>query len=448
MIRELPNAKRMEQSLLGAIFIYPEVLSACRDGDLDASEFFLPAHQKIYEAMQQLAQSGRPVDFENLVQRLQENGSLEASGGIDYLTELLDGAVSGASAEHYIDTIKSKAQLRKLIDTADRISEEAQSSTSDLDVILDDAERSLMQVTRKRRGSDFKTSSQIIEEVYEEIRTLRGSKGVSGIKTGFSALDGMTNGFHRGDLIILAARPAMGKSALALNFANQVAKHNEGAVAIFSLEMPAASMMKRIIASESRLDGKKLTSGKLSDEEMNQLYESGNLLSERQLYIDDTSMIKVSQIFSKCRKLKSQAGSISLVVIDYLQLISGSGRSDSRQQEVSEISRNLKILAKEMDCPVIALSQLSRKVEERTNHEPQLSDLRESGSIEQDADIVMFIYREQYYATDQQEVSDTEVVDLSLKKHRNGETGKVQLVFEKACSLFSTMTQEVPGYAY
>ena len=246
----------------------------------------------------------------------------------------------------------------------------------------------------------------------------------------------MTNGFQRGDLIILATCPAMGKSALALNFASQVAKRNEGCVAIFSLEMPSDSLMKRLMSSESQVLSNKLRDGRLNADEMSRLYEAGTRLSERKIFIDDTSSIKVSQIFSKVRKLKSEYGSISLVVIDYLQLITGS-RADSRQQEVSDISRNLKILAKEMECPVIALSQLSRKVEERTDHEPQLSDLRESGSIEQDADIVMFLYRANYYDKDKEGQDETEVVDLSLAKHRNGSIGKIHLAFEKGISRFT-----------
>lgn len=448
MIRELPNAQRMEQSLLGALLVFPDILSQCRDADLSASEFFVPAHQNIYEAMMDLAASGQVMDFEKLVLRMEENGTLADSGGLDYLSGLMDSAFSGTSAASYIETIQNKAQLRRLIDTADKIADEAGSSTAEIDMILDDSERMLMDVTRRRRGTDFKSSREIIAEVKAELEMLRNAKGISGIRTGYSQLDQMTNGFHRGDLIILAARPAMGKSALALNFASQVAKRNDGAVAIFSLEMPAASLVKRLIAAEGHIDGQKLTSGKLDPDDLNSLNQASNTLSERKIYIDDTSMIKVSQIFSKCRKLRNQEGELSLVVIDYLQLISGSGRSDSRQQEVSEISRNLKILAKEMDCPVIALSQLSRKVEERTNHEPQLSDLRESGSIEQDADIVMFIYREAYYNKDPDNDDPTEVVDLSLKKHRNGETGSIELVFEKNCSLFSSKVGDLEMTRY
>lgn len=441
MAMMLPNSQRMEQSLLGAILIDPDVMRECRDQDLDASEFFQPSHALLYQAFCELSDTGKPVDFENAVLRLQDKNELEKAGGLSYISSLMDAAVSSAGVENYIETIKSKAQLRRLIKAADEISANAAESSAEIDAILDEAERAVMDVTRVRRGAEFESSRDVIERIYEEVQALRENRGISGIKTGYAALDNMTNGFHPGELIILAARPAMGKSALALNFANQVARRNEGAVAIFSLEMPSESLMKRLLSSEGLIDGKKLTSGKLEDDEMNRLYEAGNQLSARRLFIDDTSMIKVSQIFSKCRKLKNEQGSISLVVIDYLQLISGSGRSDSRQQEVSEISRNLKILAKEMECPVIALSQLSRKVEERTSHEPQLSDLRESGSIEQDADIVMFIYREQYYADDA-DAQDTEVVDLSLKKHRNGETGKVQLVFEKSFSRFSNYAGE------
>ncbi|WP_323090713.1 replicative DNA helicase [Allobaculum sp. JKK-2023] len=439
MIRELPNAQRMEQSLLGAILVYPEVLALCRDADLSASEFFVPAHQKIYEALLEVTDNGQLPDFEKLIQRLTENQDLEATGGLEYLSSLMDAAVTQVAASTYIETIQNKSQLRKLIDAADKIADEAGTSTAEIDAILDDSERMLMDVTRRRKGTDFKSSRDLVTEIRHELEMIRNNQGVNGIATGYSDLDRMTNGFHRGDLIILAARPAMGKSALALNFANQVARRNEGAVAIFSLEMPGTSLVKRLLAAEGHIDSKKLTTGKLDPDDQNSLNIACNSLSERKLFIDDTSMIKVSQIFSKCRKLRNQEGSLSLIVIDYLQLISGSGRGDSRQQEVSEISRNLKILAKEMDCPVIALSQLSRKVEERTNHEPQLSDLRESGSIEQDADIVMFIYREQYYNSNPDEDNATEVVDLSLKKHRNGETGKVELVFEKACSLFSSM---------
>ena len=386
--------------------------------------------------MQDLDASGRALDLNSVVLRLQEKGQLEAAGGLDYIIALVDGAVSSAGVKTYIETIQDKYQLRRLIETADQIRETAMDSADSLDDILSQSESAVMDVTRRTRGTDFLSSREIVDRVLEQLKELRNTSGITGIRTGYTDLDKMTNGFQRGDLIILAARPAMGKSALALNLAVQAARRNPGAVAVFSLEMPADSIMKRMLSSESKVQSGKLRDGRLSNEEMNRLFEAGNGLAESQIYLDDTGSIKVNQIFSKCRKLKSEQDSLSMIVIDYLQLITGS-RSDSRQQEVSEISRSLKILAKEMDCPVIALSQLSRKVEDRTGHEPQLSDLRESGSIEQDADIVMFLYRENYYDKDKEAQEQIEVVDLSLAKHRNGAIGKIQLAFEKGVSRFT-----------
>lgn len=441
MPRELPKATGHEAAVLGSVMVYPRVWGYCQELGLQAEDFFHPAHLIIYRAMTDLSHSGHPLTVETVIQRLVDTDELEQAGGADYVIMLQDGAFSSETVKSYIQIIQDKAQLRRLMEVASAIEEEAGTSSESLDEILDHAEKQIMDITRVRRGSEFESSREIVDRVLEELRFLRENQGVTGMKTGFTDLDSMTNGLQSGDLIILAARPAMGKSAFALNLATQVARRNEGAVAIFSLEMPSDSLMKRLLSCESSVNADKLRNGFLSGEDMNRLYESGSLLSERPIYIDDTSTIRVSQIFSKCRKLKSEHGTLSLVVIDYLQLISGSGRSDSRQQEVSEISRNLKILAKEMECPVIALSQLSRKVEERTDHEPQLSDLRESGSIEQDADIVMFLYREAYYDKEKQkENSDVEVVDLSLAKHRNGAIGKISLIFEKAFSRFQNYT--------
>ena len=436
MVKELPNSQPLEQSLLGSLMVYPSVMSECLELDLGYEEFYLPSHQRIFLSMKEISDSGQLIDLNTVITRLQDKNELESAGGADYIIRLMDGAVSSANTRSYIETIKNKAQLRNLIITAEKISNNSMNESEDIDVLLDQAERSIMDVTRHRRGAEFESSEEVVNRVLEDIKRLQTMKGVTGIQTGYTDLDRMTNGFQRGDLIILAARPAMGKSALALNLANQVAKRNEGAVAIFSLEMPSDSMMKRLMSSESQVFSNKLRDGKMNNDEMSRLYEAGSRLSERKIFIDDTSSIKVSQIFSKCRKLKSEYDSISLVVIDYLQLITGT-RSDSRQQEVSDISRNLKILAKELSCPVIALSQLSREVEKRTDHKPQLSDLRESGSIEQDADIVMFLYRKNYYDSDKESTEQTEVVDLSLAKHRNGGIGDIQLAIEKNISRFT-----------
>ena len=436
MADRMPNAQVMEQSLLGSLLVYPGVMTDCQDLGLQPEEFYIPGHQTLYAAMQDLDATGKALDLNSVALRLQEKGQLEAAGGLDYIIALVDGAVSSAGVKTYIETIQDKYQLRRLIETADEIRETAMESADSLDDILSQSESAVMDVTRRTRGTDFLSSREIVDRVLEQLKELRNTSGITGIKTGYTDLDRMTNGFQRGDLIILAARPAMGKSALALNLAVQAARRNPGAVAVFSLEMPADSIMKRMLSSESRVQSGKLRDGRLSNDEMNRLFEAGNGLAESLIYLDDTGSIKVNQIFSKCRKLKSEQESLSMVVIDYLQLITGS-RSDSRQQEVSEISRSLKILAKEMDCPVIALSQLSRKVEDRTGHEPQLSDLRESGSIEQDADIVMFLYRENYYDKDKEAQEQIEVVDLSLAKHRNGAIGRIQLAFEKGVSRFT-----------
>lgn len=436
MADRMPNAQVMEQSLLGSLLVYPGVMIDCQDLGLQPEEFYIPGHQTLYAAMQDLDATGKALDLNSVALRLQEKGQLEAAGGLDYIIALVDGAVSSAGVKTYIETIQDKYQLRRLIETADEIRETAMESADSLDDILSQSESAVMDVTRRTRGTDFLSSREIVDRVLEQLKELRNTSGITGIKTGYTDLDRMTNGFQRGDLIILAARPAMGKSALALNLAVQAARRNPGAVAVFSLEMPADSIMKRMLSSESRVQSGKLRDGRLSNDEMNRLFEAGNGLAESLIYLDDTGSIKVNQIFSKCRKLKSEQESLSMIVIDYLQLITGS-RSDSRQQEVSEISRSLKILAKEMDCPVIALSQLSRKVEDRTGHEPQLSDLRESGSIEQDADIVMFLYRENYYDKDKEAQEQIEVVDLSLAKHRNGAIGRIQLAFEKGVSRFT-----------
>lgn len=441
MARELPNSQPLECALLGAMMMWPEVITMCLDADLEAEEFYLPAHQRLYQTIMDLQEEGKPVDQITVMTRLQDQDKLASAGGADYIVSLVDTAIGPSIVPSYVEEIKNKAQLRRLIQTSDEITNLAYTDSSDIDAVLDQAERSIMDVTRVRRGAEFESSREISNRVIAELNELRNHQGLTGIKTGFTDLDAITNGFQRGDLIILAARPAMGKSALALNFLNQVAKRNPGCVAMFSLEMPSDSLMKRLLSCESRVLAKKLRSGHLSESDMSKLNAAASHLSEREIYIDDTSSIRVSQIFSKCRKLKSEHGQLSLIVIDYLQLITG-GRQESRQQEVSDISRNLKILAKEMECPVIALSQLSRKVEERTDHEPQLSDLRESGSIEQDADIVMFLYRENYYEKDKEEESDTEVVDLSLAKHRNGAIGKIHLAFEKSLSRFTNYANQ------
>ena len=441
MAKEMPHSIEAEQSILGAMLVYPSLVRTVVDQDLHAEEFYVEAHQRIFGCMMDLHENGQNVDVTTLITRLNDTSQLALVGGADYVIKLSDSAVSSANGVFYIDIIKQRHHLRRLIETAEKIAEEGFDSSSSLDDVLDHAEKEILEVTRSRRASEFQSSKEVVGRVIKELVALRESDNhITGVRTGYQDLDRMTNGFQRGDLIILAARPAMGKTALALNLGMYTALRNPGAVAFFSLEMPAESLMKRLLSAKSQVEGNKLRGGNISDDELNRLNEAGNELGAAKIFIDDSASIKVSQIFSKCRKLMSEYG-LSLIVIDYLQLISGSGRGggDNRQQEVSEISRNLKILAKEMNCPVIALSQLSRSVEQRTDKQPMLSDLRESGAIEQDADIVMFLYREDYYkkTSEQEERSDiNEVVDLNLAKHRNGSVGHVSLVFNKSISAF------------
>lgn len=447
MARELPHSIEAEQSILGAMLVYPSLVRMAIDQDLHAEEFYVEAHQRIYRCMMDLADSGQSVDITTLITRLNDTEQLALAGGADYVIKLSDSAVSSANGIFYIDIIKERYHLRRLIETAEQIAEEGFDTGSSLDEVLDHAEKEILEVTRSRRASEFQSSKEVVSRVIKELVALRESDNhITGVRTGYQDLDRMTNGFQRGDLIILAARPAMGKTALALNLGMYTALRNPGAVAFFSLEMPADSLMKRLLSAKSQVEGNKLRGGNITDEELNRLNEAGNELGAAKIFIDDSASIKVSQIFSKCRKLMSEHG-LSLIVIDYLQLISGSGRNsgDNRQQEVSEISRNLKILAKEMNCPVIALSQLSRSVEQRNDKQPMLSDLRESGAIEQDADIVMFLYREDYYKrpSEQEERADVnEVVDLNLAKHRNGSVGHISLVFNKSISAFYNHIEE------
>lgn len=446
-VKELPHSLEAEQSILGGMLVYPHVVSIVSDQGLLADDFYLDIHQRIYHAMQDIIDSHKPIDVTTLTTRLQDKDELSLAGGIDYIIKLSDTAISPANSLHYIELIKERAHLRRLIYTAQEIVENGYDASVGIDEVLDKAERDILKVTRDRRATDFKSSRMVISEVLSELIRLRNADShVTGIKTGYLDLDRITNGFQRGDLIILAARPAMGKTAFALNLALNASFYNSGAIAIFSLEMPAEQLMKRILSAKSSVEGNKLRSGFLSNDEFNRINEAANELMAGKLFVDDSSNIRIADIYSKCRKLKSEHG-LDLVVIDYLQLISGSSKrgSDNRQQEISEISRSLKGLAREMECPVIALSQLSRSVESRPDKHPMLSDLRESGAIEQDADIVMFLYREEYYSKEKDDKKDpnaTEKTDVDIAKHRNGATAKIELAFQKSISAFFNIAKE------
>lgn len=445
MKKELPHSNEAEQAILGAMLVYPGVVRTVFDQGLIKEDFFPDMHQRIFQAMTYLHDTGKPIDATSLITRLADSEELALVGGADYILKLSDTAVSSVNSLHYIELIKNRAHLRNLITTAEQIAASGYETENELDDIMDQAEHDLLQVTRSRKATEFQSSREVVSDVIAELTRLRSSSDhITGIKTGYIDLDRMTNGFQRGDLIILAARPSMGKTAFALNLLLHAAAYNSGAAAIFSLEMPAQALMKRMMSAKSGVESGKLRSGNMSDEDFNKLNEAANELSAAKIYIDDSSNLKIAEIYSKCRKLKSEQG-LDLVVIDYLQLISGSHRNigDNRQQEISEISRSLKGLAREMDCPIIALSQLSRAVESRPDKHPMLSDLRESGSIEQDADIVMFLYREEYYNKDKtpEQQNAPERTDVDIAKHRNGATGRVELAFAKTISAFYNYTE-------
>ncbi len=438
----LPQSSDLERDLLGSIMVFDEAMGLCKEADLQPGQFYLQNHEVLFEAMTVIDKREEPMEIGYIINYLRSVNKLPLAGGEEYIATLINGAISIQNVPGYIREIQNTAQKREIYKAMDQIRD---LSDLDQDEYLDTVESLINNVTRNRQGSEFQSSKDVANRVLDEIKELRSKpNGVTGISTELKDLDRMTNGFHPGDLIILAARPAMGKSALALNFVNMVAKNNPGNVAMFSLEMPSEQLMKRLLSCESHVDGGKVNKGNtLTPKDIDNLHKAATKLGQRNIFIDDTSSLTPNAIFSKCKKLMSTHGDLSLVVIDYLQLITvaNPALAANRQQAVSEISRGLKIMAKELNCPVIALSQLSRRIEERSDHEPQLSDLRESGSIEQDADIVMFVNRKDYYDREADQ-NPVQVVDLILAKHRNGETGTVNLVFEKNISRFSTIAKE------
>ena len=433
----LPSAPEAEASLLGTMMVYPNAARTGMEEGLSEDDFFVDVNRRIFTAVSSLYHEGSPVDLTTVSTRLKDLGQLELVGGFAYLTSLTDAAVTSHNTKHYVALIHDKAVLRKLIEAAQTIVEEGTSGQADINEYLDQSEKAILDVSRSRRVSEFKGSPELMTSVLDMIQKMSDNHSdITGLKTGFRDLDHVTHGLQKGDLIILAARPSMGKTAVALNLALTVALYQpKQAVAIFSLEMAAEQLAMRLLSARSRVAGDKLKTGYLTNEEWNRVNEAAGELKMLKLYVDDTPGIKTTDIFSKCRRLQAEQG-LSLVLIDYIQLITGnsSGRNEvNRQQEVSEISRNLKALARELGVPVIALSQLSRLVEQRENKHPQLSDLRESGAIEQDADIVMMLYRESYYNQEMKDNLDpdaSEPLEINIAKHRNGATRRINVAFE------------------
>ena len=448
-MKVLPSVVEAEESLLGTMMVYPTAARTAIEAGLVEEDFYSDVNRRIFHEMNEMYRTGIDIDITSVISRLRDTNNLDKVGGIEYLTSLSKAAVTSANTRGYVTLIQDKAIMRRMIEACEEVVEDGYEGQPDANAYLDEAEDKILKISRNRRTSEFETSSEVFRKVADKIQIMAESKSsLTGLASGFRDFDYRTHGLQRGDLIILAARPSMGKTALALNFALQVAQHNRngGAVAIFSLEMPTESLGLRLLSAKSRINANKLKVGKLTQDEKNRMNEALVDLQKLKFYMDDKSNITVNEIFSKCRRLKNEQG-LDLIVIDYIQLIAsgGKGRNSSREQEVSEISRSLKSLARELDVPVIALSQLSRNVESRDDKRPRLSDLRESGAIEQDADIVLMLYRESYYDAKAKELAaqnNSEAIEVNIAKHRNGDTGPFNLAFEPSTNAFLNIARE------
>lgn len=431
--RTPPQNIEAEQAVLGAIFIADQALVAATDR-LIAEDFYRAAHQRIFTVMLDLSAKGEPVDIVTVTSELQTKKWLEEVGGVSYLSDLANAVPTAANASYYSQIVEEKSLLRRLIRVATNIASEGYAADEDVDSILNDAEKSILEVAHKKNSGEFVEIKDVLVEAFDKIEMLQHSAGdVTGIPTGFTELDRITAGFQKNDLIIVAARPSVGKTAFALNMSQNIATKTDENVAIFSLEMGADQLVMRMLCAEGNIDAQRLRTGKLEDEDWQRLTMAMGSLSKAGIYIDDTPGIKVKEIRSKCRKLKQDRG-LGMIMIDYMQLIQGDARSgEGRQQEVSEISRELKGLARELEVPVIALSQLSRGVESRQDKRPMMSDIRESGSIEQDADVIAFLYRDDYY---DQESEAKDIIEIIIAKQRNGPVGTVELAFVKEYNKF------------
>ena len=436
----IPQNIEAEEAILGAVLVNPETLSKVSDVITPAS-FYKPAHRYIYEAMIQLFNSGDNIDIVSVSDVLNYNGKLEAIGGRAYINDLAENTITTSNIAYYAKIIQEKAVKRALINAGSEIVSKGY-DLEPSDESLEQAEKLIYEIGSSKATSDLKAIKDLVLDTWDNIEYRYNHKDeLAGVRTGFNELDTTLNGLNKSDLIILAARPAMGKTALALNIAQNVAIKEKVPVCIFSLEMSASQLVMRMLCSHAEVDAQRLKTGNMLQKDLDKLAMAMNDFSQAQIYIDDSGGCTLTDIRTKCRRLKSQQKDLGLIVIDYLQLIEGSGKDD-RLQQISAISRGLKILAKELNVPVIALSQLSRAVEGRNDKRPMLSDLRESGSIEQDADIVMFIYRADYYAKEDSEEEESikanskGMSEIIIAKHRNGPVGNVNLLFQSNITKF------------
>lgn len=434
-LKSMPHNIEAEQSVLGAMIIDKTAIVQALEV-LTRDDFYKDAHQVIFNAILDLYQKDIAVDLITLMENLQSREKLEMAGGITYVTAVCSSILSTANIQSYIKIVKEKSTLRKLIRASTEIIEDSYNKQDDVEAIVDGAEKRIFNISNNRNTNDFEAMNTVLERGFLEIEKIYNNKGgVTGVSSGFPELDSKTSGFQKGDMILIAARPSMGKTTFALNLAQNAALREGKSVAVFSLEMSKEQLAYKLLCAEANVDMLKLRTGNLDDRDWENIAKAAGPLSASKIFIDDTAGVSVMEMRSKCRRLKIEHG-IDLIVIDYLQLMSGSKGSESRQQEVSEISRSIKALAKEMECPVISLSQLSRAPEQRADHRPMLSDLRESGSIEQDADLVMFLYRDEYY---NKETEDKNVAECIIAKQRNGPTGTVKLAWLGQYSKFGRL---------
>lgn len=434
VMRSLPHNLDAEQSVLGSMIIDKTAIAQAAEG-LKVYDFYREAHKVIFKAIIELFQKDEPVDIITLIEHLRSTEKLEDAGGISYITDISQSMPSTANLSAYIKIVAEKSMLRKLIKSSNDIIEKSYNNQSMVDNVLDFAQKQVFDISEKKSNSDFEPISDVLERGFLEIERLYNNKGdITGIPTGFNDLDNMTSGFQSGEMILIAARPSMGKTTFSLNIAQHAALRAGKSIAFFSLEMSKEQLAYKLLCAEANVDMLKLRTGNLDDEDWENIARASGPLAAAKIYIDDTAGVSIMEMRSKCRRLKIEHG-IDMVMIDYLQLMSGSG-GENRQQEVSEISRGIKALAKEIGCPVVALSQLSRAPEQRADHRPMLSDLRESGSIEQDADIVMFLYRDEYY---NKETEEKNIGECIIAKQRNGPVGTAKLAWLGQYSKFGNL---------
>lgn len=420
-----PNSVEAEQSVLGAMLLDKEAISAATEL-ISGEDFYREAHKEIFEAIVDIYNRNEPVDLITLTEKLKTRKTLDAVGGITFLTNLMDAVPTTHNVKYYAKIIEEKSLLRRLIRTSNDIISKSYQASDDIGEIIDDAEKGIFNISLNRSTQGFTHVKNILSVNFDKIEELYLNKGrITGVSTGFADLDEKLSGLQRSDLVLVAARPSMGKSSFMMNIVQYAAVRDKVTTAIFSLEMSKEQLTQRLLCSEALIDAHRLRIGDINEDEWVKLARSMGPLAESPIFIDDTPAISITEMRAKCRRLKLEHN-LGLIVIDYLQLMQGKGSTESRQQEISEISRSLKALAREINVPVVALSQLSRAPEMRADHRPILSDLRESGAIEQDADVVMFLYRDEYYHPDSEKKNIGEVI---IAKQRNGPTGTVELVW-------------------